>query len=259
MGLTQVNEESYLVLISKANSELVVSCVGRPVIHHQLQLIQLADEHPDVKRFFPSEYGTDIEYGPASANEPPHQQKLRVRSFLKGVHNLEYSLVVTGPYGNAESGLYLSAREPGKDAAGSFDVKNKRAVLIGDGNGPISLTTMRDVGKLVVAAILHPEASKNKALKVNSFTATPNEIVAEFEKQTGDKWDVSYTSLDKLKQLEKEAYDEKNPQAGGFTLRRIWAEGSTLYDHRDNGAIDMEGKMDSLKTTVEQAIAVQRG
>lgn len=30
--------------------DTVVSCVGRPVIHTQLQLIELADRHPDVKR-----------------------------------------------------------------------------------------------------------------------------------------------------------------------------------------------------------------
>ena len=30
--------------------DTVVSCLGRPVIHTQLQLIELADKHPDVKR-----------------------------------------------------------------------------------------------------------------------------------------------------------------------------------------------------------------
>jgi hypothetical protein len=41
------------------------------------------------------------------------------------------------------------------------------------------------VGKFVVKALLHPEASHNKALKVNSFTTAPLEIVSEFEKQSG--------------------------------------------------------------------------
>lgn len=38
--------------VKKAYSgiDTVVSCVGRPVIHTQLQLIELADKHPDVKR-----------------------------------------------------------------------------------------------------------------------------------------------------------------------------------------------------------------
>jgi nucleoside-diphosphate-sugar epimerase len=240
--------------------DTVVSCVGRPVIHTQLQLIELMGKHPDVKRFFPSEYGTDIEYDASSKDEKPHQQKLKVRAALKNVKDLEYTYVVTGPYGDADSHLFLGAAPPDAEQGGSFDVKRKRAVLLGDGNGKISLTTMRDVGKLVVAALKHPgEATKNKALKVNSFTATPKEIVAEFEKQTGGQpWEVSYTSLDELKELEQQAWAKQDPMAGVFTLKRIWTEGKTVYAHRDNDAIDMEGdKVESLASAVGQAIKVQ--
>jgi hypothetical protein len=56
----------------------------------------------------------------------------------------------------------------------------------------------------------HPEESRNRALKVNSFTTTPAEIVAEFEKQTGEKWSVSYTLLEKVHELEKKAYTDKS-------------------------------------------------
>ena len=218
------------------------------------------DKHPDVKRFFPSEYGTDIGYDSSSVNEKPHQQKLKVRAALKDVKDLEYTYVVTGPYGDADSHLFLSAAPPEAEKAGSFDVKRKRAVLLGDGNGKISLTTMRDVGKLVVAALKHPgEATKNKALKVNSFTATPKEIVAEFEKQTGGQsWDVSYTSLDQVKEWEQQAWAKQDPLAGVFTLKRIWTEGQTLYLDRVKDGIDMEGdKVESLESGVRQAIKVQ--
>ncbi|KAF2162047.1 hypothetical protein M409DRAFT_27427 [Zasmidium cellare ATCC 36951] len=231
--------------------DTVVSCVGRPVIHTQLQLIELADKHPDVKRFFPSEYGTDIEYWPSSANEAPHQQKLKVRALLKTVKHLTYTYVVTGPYGDADHALYLGAKPPADEGEGTFDVKRKRAVLLGDGKGKISLTTMRDVGKLVVAAILHPEAVANKAIHVNSFTSTPEEITAEFERQTGEKWDVGYTSLEKLKQIEAE-------KGGSVTLRRIWTEGGTLYEKRDNHLVGLEHGVDDLAAAVKQAIEVQR-
>jgi len=97
---------------------------------------------------------------------------------------------------------------------------------------------MKSVGKLVVAALQHPTESEDKILIVNSFTTTPNEIVAEFEKQTGSKWDVSYTSLEKLKAIEKASWEAGEPWATGATLRRIWTEGGTLYDKpRDNGLI----------------------
>lgn len=210
-------------------------------------------------QFLPSEYGTDIEYWESSANEKPHQLKLKVRALFKQVQNVDYTYVVTGPYGDA-GGLYLSNKKPEDEAAGCFDAKRKRAVLIDDGNGKISLSTMRDVGKFVVGALLHPTECRNKAIHVNSFTTTPNELVAEFEKQTGgEKWSIGYTSLEKLKELEEEAYKKVEPKAGGLTLRRIWGSGGTLYDKRDNDLIGMETGIDSLESAVELAISVQEG
>lgn len=106
-------------------------------------------------------------------------------------------------------------------------------------------------GKLVVGTLLHPEGSKNKALKVNSFTATPNEVLAEFKKQSGDdNWDVSITSLDDLRKYEKEAHEKKASYAVGATLRRIWTEGGTLYEKRDNDLIG-EPKMQTLAEVVK--------
>ena len=112
---------------------------------------------------------------------------------------------------------------------------------------------MSSVGKLVVAAMLAPEASRNATLIVNSFTCTPAEIANEYQKQTGDKWQISTTSLEKLRQLEKEAYGNKHPAATAFTLRRIWTEGGTLYDHRDNeklGDIPMETMEEQVKKNI---------
>ncbi len=176
---------------------------------------------------------------------------------MKDLDNLDYTYVVVGPYADGEPGLAFGANRAAKEI-GTFDVKNKEAVLIGDGNLKVSYTTMIDVGKLVVLALSHPEASRNKALRVNSFTATGSEILQEFEKQTGGQpWKVSYTPLDTLKKLEREAWDAGNPYAVGFTLRRIWAEGGTLYEKRDNHLIEGEDVVETLADAVTEAIKVQ--
>ena len=142
---------------------------------------------------------------------------------------------------------------------GGFDVKARRTWLLGDGNGKVSFTTMPDVGKLLVAALKHPDASRNATLKVNSFTATPNEILAEFEKQTGEKWEVHYTSLDDLKKKEQDAYNAGVPWAVAATLRRIWTEGGTLYEKRDNEKIGMKDEdMGTLSEVVAEVIKNQR-
>jgi len=112
------------------------------------------------------------------------------------------------------------------------------------------------VGTLVVATLLHaaPE-SRNRPLCVNSFTTTPAEIQAEFERQTtGKAWDdVSRTSVARLRELETAAWEAGNPAATVITLRRIWTEGGTLYDQRANGLIG-EPKMMSLEEVVANEV-----
>jgi len=217
--------------------DTVVSCVGRGGIEKQINLITWA-EQAGVRRFFTSEYGTDIEYWPESAHEPPHQLKLRVRAHMKTMKKLEHTYLVTGPY----SDLYFGTMKA-RPELGQFDVKERRAILLGDGNGPVSFTAMADVGKFVVAALTNTTASRNATLIVHSFTATPNEILAEYEEQTKCKWDKSYTPLKRLKEIEREEYQVYSALATVVTLRRIWTEGGTLYKFYDEtilGQIDTE-------------------
>jgi hypothetical protein len=121
--------------------DTVISAVGRGVLAEQINWIHLAEKAPSVKRFFPSEYGTDIEHGPQSMNEKPHQFKIKVRAALKASSGLDYTYVVTGPYADAQTAAYLSAMPESTAAIGTYDVKKKRAVVIEDGKGKISLTT----------------------------------------------------------------------------------------------------------------------
>ncbi|ETI21947.1 hypothetical protein G647_06017 [Cladophialophora carrionii CBS 160.54] len=217
--------------------DTVVSCVGRGGIEKQINLITWA-EQAGVRRFFTSEYGTDIEYWPQSAHEPPHQLKLKVRAHMKTMKRLEYTYLVTGPY----SDLYFGTMKA-RPELGQFDVKEKKAVLLGDGEGPVSFTAMADVGKFVVAALMNTTASRNTTLIVHSFTATPHEILAEYERQTGCKWEKSYTTLERLKEIEKEEYQVYSAMATVVTLRRIWTEGGTLHKYYDEtilGQVDAE-------------------
>jgi hypothetical protein len=241
-----------------------------------------------VKWFLPSEYGTDIKYGPASANEKPHQQKLKVRAYLENDEQirksgLKYTYVVTGPYAD----MYMRGFSGGRNGGG-WDASKKEATLL-ERDAKISLTTMKEyvlipiytflrlfvdflfflfffnlritksvyhsVGTLVLATLRHPSVSFNRALCVNSFTTTPAAIQAEFERQTGGTpWeDVQVTSLSRLRELEQQAWEEGKPYATVLTLRRIWTEGGTLYEKRDNDVIG-NPPMTTLEEIVEQLV-----
>lgn len=118
------------------------------------------------------------------------------------------------------------------------------------------LTIPSSVGTLVLYTLRHPAASFNRALRVNSFTATPAEIQAELERQTGgEPWaDVQYTSLPRLRELEQQAWAEGKPYATVFTLRRIWTEGGTLYEKRDNDVIG-DPKLTTLEEVVKEIVS----
>ena len=159
---------------------------------------------------------------------------------------------MTGPY----SDLYIGKLSGDLAAAGSFDVQNRTATVLGTGEEKVSFTTMRDVGQLLVSALHTPITSSPRTLKVNSFTTTPSIILSEFEKQTNSKWTVKYTPLEELKRLETEAWESNNPKATAYTLRRIWTEGSTLYEERDNAKIN-DPETETLEEQVKKAIENQ--
>lgn len=115
------------------------------------------------------------------------------------------------------------------------------------------------VGKFVTAALLHPEVSSNRALLVNSFITNPAEILAEFQRQTGsgkEDWTVTYTSLEELRRIEKDAWASKAKLAPIATLRRIWTEGGALPLIISNPEIGVT-KTDSLVEAVRLAVEVQ--
>lgn len=108
-----------------------------------------------------------------------------------------------------------------------------------------------------MAALLNPRISRNTTLIVHSFTATPNEILEEYERQTNSKWDVSYTSLERLKEIEREEYQVYSPLASVVTLRRIWTEGGTLYKYYDEsllGHVETETLEDQVARNVQKQL-----
>jgi len=109
-----------------------------------------------------------------------------------------------------------------------------------------------------VAALRHPEQSYGRALKVQSFVVTPKEVLDEYQRQTGAEWAVSYTSLERLKEVESQLWADGVPAATGATLRRIWAEGGTLYERNDNELLGLAGELESLETAVRRAITEAR-
>ena len=121
--------------------------------------------------------------------------------------------------------------------------------------GNARLTRSRSVGKFVAAALRHPEASRGRVLRVQSFVVSPKAILNEFEKQTGTQWEVAHSPLDKLREQERAAWEARSPDATHFTLRRIWGEGKTIYANTDNASLGVQERdLEPLGVVVERAV-----
>ena len=118
------------------------------------------------------------------------------------------------------------------------------------------------VGKFLLSALLHPHISRNATLIVHSFTATPRQILAEYERQTNSTWTISYTSVEQLRELERNAYQVHHSIATVTTLRRIWTEGGTLYKFYDDHSLleSVQGdevQLETLESQVAESIKRQ--
>jgi hypothetical protein len=104
--------------------------------------------------------------------------------------------------------------------------KSGKAVLLGDGNGKVSFTNMRDVGVLVVAALHTLSDVAPRTLEVNSFTTTPREMLVGFERQPGKRWSAKHMLVEELGRLGEETWAKGDGTR--YTLRNIWTEGWTF-------------------------------
>ena len=80
-----------------------------------------------------------------------------------------------------------------------FNIHTKEAVIFDGGNRAFSTSNLSQVGNAVVAVLSKPEETANQFIYIDSFTATQNEILAELEKATGEKWKVTESTTKEAK------------------------------------------------------------
>ncbi len=134
----------------------------------QLNSIKWASETSSISRFFPSEYGTDIEHNSSSPSEKPHQLKLKVRAYARTIpkEKLHFTYLVTGPY----SELYMG--KSASDDMGTFDVKARKAVLLGTGDEKVAFSSMPEYVSLLPITSAPSPISFNKDTQRGKATSS---------------------------------------------------------------------------------------
>ncbi|KAF7864005.1 hypothetical protein EAF04_006970 [Stromatinia cepivora] len=115
----------------------------------QVNLVHAAAASKSVKRFVPSEYGSNYEEKHALTRPTTALKTIAITELAKT--HLEYTSFVNGLFLD-----YLSMPAVPSHLAAAinfFDIPNKSAVLIGTGKVPLVMTHTRDVARFIVASL----------------------------------------------------------------------------------------------------------
>ncbi|GAB5591625.1 hypothetical protein Unana1_06525 [Umbelopsis nana] len=200
-----------------------------PDVALHIRIVDAAIAANTVKHYFPSEYSWE-----------PQEQEQGFLSSITDIRKYVYEHADILPYTITTVGQFTDSLF---NPAQGFDIENNKATVVGEGNTPLTFTTMSDAAKYIVLSLKEPDQFLNGQLKMSSGTNTINEAFGLYEKISGRKLNITY--------LDKEAAGEliaKNEdQAYTFALELLYGieEGYCLLS-------DPWSHPDVTKITVEQ-------
>ncbi|XP_078174663.1 phenylcoumaran benzylic ether reductase Betv6-like [Carex rostrata] len=196
-GVTLVKGDLYdhesLVNAIKA-VDVVISTVGALQIADQTNIIAAIKEAGNVKRFFPSEFGNDVDR--VHAVEPAKSifaVKASIRRAIEA-EGIPYTYVVGAYF----AGYYLPT-------LGQLAPPTDKIIILGDGNTPAVFVDEADYGTYTIKAADDPRTlNKVLYLRPAANTITKNELVSLYEKITGKKLERIYVTEEQLlKQIQE--------------------------------------------------------
>lgn len=76
-----------------------------------------------------------------------------------------------------------------------FDLTAHTALIYDDGTAEADFTLLSDIGKAVVAVILHPSETANRYVNVNTFFTSQKAILGALQEATGgEKWTLDHVN-----------------------------------------------------------------
>uniref|UniRef100_A0ACD5V975 Uncharacterized protein n=1 Tax=Avena sativa TaxID=4498 RepID=A0ACD5V975_AVESA len=178
-GVTLVKGDIYdhesLVAAIKS-TDVVISAVGYAQLPDQTLIIAAIKEVGNVKRFFPSEFGNDVDH--VHAVEPAKSvfgAKARIRRAIEA-EGIPYTFVSS----NFFAGRFL----PSLAQIGVTGPPADKVLILGDGNVKGVFSAEEDVGTYTIKAVDDPRTlNKILYLRPPSNTLSYNELVSLWEKK----------------------------------------------------------------------------
>lgn len=223
--------------------DAVVSTVGTAGLPGQGVLVEAAIA-ANVKRFLPSDFGSDIANHKTSVL-PVFKSKNAMHKALRKAAaakpDFTYTLVCNGAFldWGLEKNLLLNWKE-------------SKPKLFDGGKNMFSATMLDSVGEAVVGILSHPEETKNRFVYVKDMDISQNRLLEIAKKvDPGKTWEEPV--LIDTAELEKSSYESlargevTPPVMTAFLLRAIFgpAEYGGRFNKTDNELLGIKGKTEA--------------
>jgi uncharacterized protein YbjT (DUF2867 family) len=183
------NHESLVKAIKQV--DVVISTVGQMQLADQVKIIAAIKEAGNVKRFFPSEFGNDVDR--VHAVEPAKsafETKAQIRRAVEAA-----GIPFTYVSANCFAGYFL----PTLMQSGVTAPPRDKVVIIGDGNPKAIFNKEDDIGTYTIKAVDDPRTvNKVLYLKPPGNIYSFNELVSLWEKKIGKTLEKIYVSEEQL-------------------------------------------------------------
>jgi uncharacterized protein YbjT (DUF2867 family) len=184
--------------------DVVISTLGSSaLLDGQLQLIEAIKKAGHIKRFLPSEFGSDVERPKEYASavlEPVFAPKRAIRKAVIE-SGIPYTFVCNSAFSE-----FLIAPLAQLDILLSGDLKPPRqnVTIFGSGEGKLVTTTQEDIGKVALKAVDDPRTlNKQLVIRFPNNVLSFNSLVALWEKKLGHSLNKTFVSeADVVKQIE---------------------------------------------------------
>ncbi|KAK8471783.1 hypothetical protein PHAVU_002G032866 [Phaseolus vulgaris] len=194
-----MNDHQSLVNAMK-QVDVVICSFGRLLIEDQVKIIAAIKEAGNIKRFFPSEFGLDVDrHDSVEPVREVFEEKAKIRRIIEA-EGVPYTYLCC----HAFTGYFLRNL-----AQIDITVPPRDKIFIqGDGNVKGAYITEADVGSFTIEAANDPNAlNKTVHLRLPANYLTLNEIVSLWEKKIGKTLEKIYVPEEKvLKDIQESSF-----------------------------------------------------
>ncbi|XP_035547172.1 phenylcoumaran benzylic ether reductase Betv6-like isoform X2 [Juglans regia] len=204
--------------------DVVISTVGPPQFADQIKIVAAIKEAGNIKKFFPSEFGNDVDrvhaVGPA---KKAFATKAEIRRAVEA-EGIPYTYVVN----NFFAGYFIPILAQPEVTAPPMD----KVYIYGDGNTQAIFNKEDDIGTYTIRAVDDPRTlNKILYLKPPKNFYSFNELVALWEHKIGKTLEKTYVPEDKIL---------KDIQESPFPISKILSINHSIFVKGDQTNFEIE-------------------